>query len=307
MEAARKMGAAGMIGLDWGTTSLRAYRLDQAGAVLDKRESKAGILSVKPGGFPDELRAIAGDWLEAGDKLVVISGMAGSKQGWAEAPYLPCPASVADIAKATLPVPFPATRVRLVPGLKALDADGIPEVMRGEETQILGILDRLPDAEATLCLPGSHSKWVRVRAGRILDFSTYMTGEVFAALSAHTILARSLHRGAAHHPAAFARGLDRARQGGGLLHQLFGLRSLSLFDAMPQMEAASYLSGLLIGHEVASALAAGVAPPVHIIGAAALSLRYGAALAAFGIPSVSQEEDAAAKGLFRIGAEIQGT
>jgi 2-dehydro-3-deoxygalactonokinase len=295
-----------MIGLDWGTTSLRAYRLDQAGVVLDKREGKSGILSVKPGGFPDELRKIAGDWLEAGEKLVVISGMAGSKQGWAEAPYLPCPASVVAIAQATLPVPFPATRVRLVPGLKARGADGVPEMMRGEETQILGALDRLPDAEATLCLPGSHSKWVRVRAGQILDFSTHMTGEVFAALSAHTILARSLHRGAAHHPGAFTRGLDRARQGGGLLHQLFGLRSLSLFDAMPQMEAASYLSGLLIGHEVASALEAGVAPPVHIIGAAALTVRYSAALAAFGIPCVSQEEDAAAKGLFRIGAEIEG-
>jgi len=296
-----------MIGLDWGTTSLRAYRLDQAGVVLDKREGKSGILSVKPGGFPDELRKIAGDWLEAGEKLVVISGMAGSKQGWAEAPYLPCPASVVAIAQATLPVPFPATRVRLVPGLKARGADGVPEVMRGEETQILGALDRLPDAEATLCLPGSHSKWVRVRAGQILDFSTHMTGEVFAALSAHTILARSLHRGAAHHPGAFTRGLDRARQGGGLLHQLFGLRSLSLFDAMPQMEAASYLSGLLIGHEVASALEAGVAPPVHIIGAAALTARYSAALTAFGIPCVSEEEDAAAKGLFRIGAEIEGT
>jgi 2-dehydro-3-deoxygalactonokinase len=212
---------------------------------------------------------------------------------------------VAEIARATLPVPFPATRVRLVPGLKARDADGVPEVMRGEETQILGVLDRLPEQEVTLCLPGSHSKWVRVRSGQILDFSTHMTGEVFAALSAHTILARSLHRGAAHHPGAFARGLDRARQGGGLLHQLFGLRSLSLFDAMPQMEAASYLSGLLIGHEVASALEAGVAPPVHIIGAAALTQRYSAALAAFGVPSVVEEEDAAAAGLFRIGAVIE--
>jgi 2-dehydro-3-deoxygalactonokinase len=154
-------------------------------------------------------------------------------------------------------------------------------------------------------LPGSHSKWVRVRAGQILGFSTQMTGEVFAALSAHTILARSLHRGAAHHPGAFARGLDRARQGGGLLHQLFGLRGLSLFDAMPQMEAASYLSGLLIGHEVAAALEAGVAPPVHIIGAAALTLRYSAALAAFGVPSVTEEEDAAAAGLFQIGAAIE--
>jgi len=294
-----------MIGLDWGTTSLRAYRLDQAGAVLEKRESKAGILSVKPGGFPDELRNIGGDWLEAGETLVVIAGMAGSKQGWAEAPYLPCPASVAEVARATLPVPFSATRVRLVPGLKARDANGVPEVMRGEETQILGVLDHLPQQEATLCLPGSHSNWERVRAGQILDFSPHMKGEVFAALSAHTILARSLDHGAAHHPGAFARGLDRARQGGGLLHQLFGLRSLSLFDAMPQMEAASYLSGLLIGHEVAAALEAGVAPPVHLVDAEALTLRYAAALAAFGIPSVTLEEDAAARGLFQIGAAIE--
>jgi 2-dehydro-3-deoxygalactonokinase len=237
--------------------------------------------------------------------------MVGSRQGWVEAPYLPCPAGAADLATATVRVPFAdaAARVRLVPGLAARDAAGVPEVMRGEETKIVGLLAAIGEdaAEATLCLPGTHCKWVRVRAGRVAGFAAAMTGEAFAALSSHTILARTMDAEAPPHPGAFDRGLARARQKGGLLHHLFGVRALALTGELPPDQAGSYLSGLLIGHEVAAALEAGVAPPVHLAGAESLVALYRRALGAFGIPCRIHDADAAARGLALIGGRLGET
>lgn len=290
-----------MIGIDWGTTSLRAYRLAPDGTVLAGRHAPRGILTVPPGGFADVLREVAGDWIAAGERRVLMSGMVGSRQGWVEAPYLPCPAGIAEIAAAAIPVPFAEADLRLVPGLTCRDAHGVPEVMRGEETQMVGAAIALGPGEATICLPGSHSKWARMAGGRVLGFATYLTGEAFAALAGHTILARMMDTSAQHHAGGFARGVARANQAGGLLHHLFGLRAASLFDEVREEEAASFLSGLLIGHEVAAALEAGVAPPVILIGAEALTARYAAALDAFGVPARTAEPDAAARGLHLIG------
>lgn len=291
-----------MIGMDWGTTSLRAYRLAPDGAVLARRETPRGILGIEPGGFPDALRATAGDWIADGETRVLISGMAGSRQGWVEAPYLACPADLDGLAGATVAVPFAGADVRIVPGLSCRDRHGVPEVMRGEETQMLGAA--LGADAATICLPGSHSKWASMAGGAVTGFATHLSGEAFAALSGHTILARMIDPGAPHHASGFARGVARARQGGGLLHHLFGLRAASLFDEIAEAEAASFLSGLLIGHEVAAALEDGVAPPVILIGAPILTARYAAALDAFGVPHRSAAPDAAARGLHLIAARL---
>lgn len=301
-----------MIGVDWGTSSLRAYRLALDGAVREKREAERGIMTVPPGGFPAVLRETVGDWIAEGEDRVLLCGMVGSRQGWVEAPYLACPAGAAELAAATIRVPFPggAARVRLIPGLTARDAAGVPEVMRGEETKIVGLLaaiggDDVP--EATLCLPGTHCKWVRVQAGRVTGFATYMTGEVFAALSAHTILARTMDTEAPPHPGAFDRGTARARQKGGLLHHLFGVRAQALMGELPPEQGESYLSGLLVGHEVAAALEAGVAPPVHLAGAESLVALYARALGACGIPHRIHDPDAAARGLALIGGRLGET
>ena len=293
-----------MIGIDWGTTSLRAYRLAPDGTVLARRETPRGILTVEPGGFPDALRAAVGDWIAEGATRVLVSGMAGSRQGWAEAPYLPCPASLEDLASAAIAVPFDGARVRILPGLSCRDRHGVPEVMRGEETQMLGAAAAIGSAEATACLPGSHSKWARMAGGQVAAFTTHLSGEAFAALAGHTILARMMDVRAPHHAGGFARGLARAKQGGGLLHHLFGLRAAALFDELAEAEAASALSGLLIGHEVAAALEDGVAPPVILIGAEMLTARYGAALEAFGVPHRTAAPDAAARGLHLIAQRL---
>ncbi len=291
-----------MIGIDWGTTRLRAYRLAPDGAVLARRETPRGVLGIEPGGFPDTVRATVGDWIAEGESLVLICGMAGSRLGWVDTPYLPCPASLDGLAAAAVAVPFDGAVVRIVPGLSCRDRHGVPEVMRGEETQMLGAA--LGEDATTICLPGSHSKWASMAGGEVTGFTTHLTGEAFAALSGHTILGRMMDAAAPHHPGGFARGVARARQGGGLLHHLFGLRATSLFNEIGEAEAASFLSGLLIGHEVAAALEEGVAPPVILIGAEMLTAHYGTALDAFGVPHRSAAPDAAAQGLYRIAQRL---
>ena len=284
-----------MIAIDWGTSTARAYRLGP-GDVLDRRESAVGILRVPPGGFAQALRTMVGDWLQAGENRVLVSGMAGSRQGWVEAPYLPCPAGLDDLAASVIPIAFEGASVRLVPGLRTEDRSGVPEVMRGEEMQCFGAAT---EPEALLCLPGSHAKWVHMSEGRIAGFETTMTGEAFAALRDHTILGRMM-AGDAQPGAAFDRGLTRAAQPGGLLHHLFGARSLALFDRLAPADAASYLSGLLIGHEVASSLPQGA--HVQLIGAPALTVLYARAIEQNGGTAALGDADAAARGL-RLTAE----
>ena len=291
-----------MIGIDWRTSSFRAYRL-RGRAVLDRVALPLGILGVAAGGFPQALEDAVAPWLADGERRILMSGMVGSRQGWIEAPYLPCPAATADLARALLPVPFGPAEALLVPGLSAVDGAGVPEVMRGEEVQILGALGTASQ-DTTVCLPGSHSKWVRVAGGKVEGFSTFLTGEAFAALRGHTILGRLMEADAPHDPEAFRRGVLRSADPGGLLHHLFGVRTLGLFDRLPQAAAASYMSGLLIGHEVR---AAAPASPVLLIGAPALCELYGQAIMECGGSATPAEADAAAQGLALIGEQAEWT
>jgi len=292
-----------MIGVDWGTTSLRAYRIGAGGAVLDRLDRPGGILTVPDGGFPGALADAIGPWLSAGERRVLLCGMVGSRQGWIEAPYLRCPAGPAEIAVATIPVPFDSAETRLIPGLTTEDPHGIPDVMRGEETKLVALADALGDGAHLACLPGTHSKWARIEGGRIAHFTTHMTGEAFAALSQHTILARTSTDGP-DRPEAFARGVARARQGGGLLHHLFGARTLHLMDRLEPAETRSFLSGLLIGHEIVAALAETGATRVELVGAAGLAALYADALLLSGVAVRSHDPDLVAAGLHHVGRSL---
>ncbi|MEQ8814073.1 MAG: 2-dehydro-3-deoxygalactonokinase [Thalassobaculum sp.] len=292
------------LGIDWGTTSFRAYRLDAGGGVLAARRADAGIRAVDDGDFDGALEQLVGDWLDASpDVPVVMSGMIGSRQGWLEAPYLACPAAVADLAGALVPLDLArGRRVFVAPGLSTRSADGIPDVMRGEEVQILGAVDRIGVDRATLCLPGSHSKWARVEGGRVTGFATYMTGEAFDALRRHTILGSTIDH-AAWDDAAFAAGVERSGAAGGLLHHLFGVRASGLFGELDPARSGAFLSGLVIGHELRAAVPEGASAggdPVVLIGEAGLVRLYAEALARLGIPSREGPSDAAARGLHRL-------
>ncbi len=293
-----------MIGVDWGTSSLRAFLMDDEGRVRDRREADHGIMHIEGGRFAAALREIAGDWIAGGECHVLLSGMIGSRQGWVEAPYLPCPAGPHELAAALVAVPFEGAQVRLVPGLTDADPAGVPEVMRGEETQLAGLPSLLDDA-ALACLPGSHAKWARLGEGKVQAFRTYLSGEAFSALRSGTILGRMMHEGPADE-AAFDSGVARSGEPGHLLHQLFGVRTLGLAGRLAESASASYLSGLLIGHEV-RAEAPLPAAPVHLIGTGPLCALYARAIAACGGHAVIEDSDAAARGLVRIGREAQGT
>jgi 2-dehydro-3-deoxygalactonokinase len=284
-----------MIGVDWGTTSFRAFRVARDGTIRDRRTSPRGILKVPDGRFGDTLREEIGPWLALGEDRVLLSGMVGSRQGWKEAPYLPCPAGAADLAGALVDIGFDWARVKLVPGLSGTDDSGVAEVMRGEEAQVMGVPSLLRDG-GIACLPGTHSKWVRVEGGRITGFTTHMTGEAFATLRGHTILGRMMRDGPAG-GAPFDAGLARSGEPGGLLHHLFGVRALALADRLPETESPAYLSGILIGHEVRAALAQAGGAVVQVIGAPDLTALYAGAIAACGGYAERHDGEAAARGL----------
>lgn len=294
-----------MIGVDWGTTSFRAFRVGRDGTIRDRRASARGIMNVPDGRFGDTLRDEIGPWLALGEDQVLLSGMIGSRQGWKEAPYIPLPAGPGELARGLADIGFDWARVKLVPGLSGVDASGVAEVMRGEETQVMGVPALLRDG-GIACLPGTHSKWVRVDGGRITGFTTHMTGEAFAALRGHTILGRMMRDGPAD-GAPFDAGLSRSAEPGGLLHHVFGVRALSLANRLPETDAPAYLSGILIGHEVRAALAGAPDKVVQIIGAPDLTALYARAIAAAGGYSERHDGEAAAKGLALIAEHAKWT
>jgi 2-dehydro-3-deoxygalactonokinase len=288
-----------MIGVDWGTTSFRAFRIARDGAVRDRRVALRGLLNVPDNRFADTLREEIGPWLAAGEQHVLLAGMIGSRQGWKEAPYLSCPAGAAEVAACLVDIEFDWGQVKLVPGLSAVDEAGVAEVMRGEETQVFGVLGAMGDS-ALACLPGTHSKWVRVEHHRIVWFTTHMTGEVFGALRGHTILGRMMREGP-QDGEPFDEGVRRSRDPGGLLHHIFGARSLVLAGRLAETGAQAYLSGILIGHEVRAALAADPGQVVHTIGAPELTMLYARAISAYGGYPERHDGEAAARGLALIG------
>jgi 2-dehydro-3-deoxygalactonokinase len=294
-----------MIAVDWGTSSLRAYRLDAAGAVRERRSAAAGLLSCG-GRFGEVLAQQLDGW---DDGIVLMAGMVGSRSGWREVPYVACPAGLAEMAAGVVELDvaasMPGRRVAIVPGVSWREDDAAPDVMRGEETQVLGLLARLSGAGPhTVCLPGTHSKWVQVHDGRIAGLRSAMTGELYALLRRHSLLAALMPAADTDDgddAEAFARGVAASGADGGLAHQLFGVRTRGLFGELGPASAPSYLSGLLIGHEL-RALRPAACHEVHLVGGAALVPRYTRALALLGVTAHAHGEDLSAAGLFRIAA-----
>ncbi len=286
-----------MIAVDWGTSSFRAYRVDAEGRVRERRSAPRGILADAPGGFSTVLAEEIGAWLGEEPGPIFMSGMIGSRQGWLEVPYVACPSAVDVVARACGKIDWAGWRaIYVAPGVSCRDPHGVPDVMRGEETQILGAIEGLPE-DAVVCLPGTHSKYVRVSGRRILDFATHMTGEVFGALWRHSILGRLGDTDAVADEAAFNAGVDRSAEGQGLLHHLFGVRTRGLFGEVPAAGLASYLSGLLIGHEIRAAASAA---PVSVIGTAELTRLYCRAFARCGVEARAVEGEPAPRGLWTI-------
>jgi 2-dehydro-3-deoxygalactonokinase len=304
-----------LIGIDWGSTSMRVFRIGNGGIVLASRSAPLGSTTMNgdPRAYASTLANIAGDWLES--LPVLACGMVGSKHGWQEAPYVDCPADTDALAARTISVPFGKGKsISIVPGLHCRPNRSAPDVMRGEETQIIGAVAEHPEWHARSCmiLPGTHSKWAHVDNGRVHGFATHMTGELFEVLRTHSVLGR-LMLPVSREPddAAFNAGIDMARSDTqpGLAHQLFSVRTLGLSNEFAPEQLPDYLSGLLIGHELQAGLAwrraAGLdKAPLVLIGEPALCARYAHALQRYDIQPDAVLPNTVPAGLWQLAVAI---
>jgi 2-dehydro-3-deoxygalactonokinase len=279
----RDMTDIALIGVDWGSTSVRAFAIGRDSAVLDMRRADDGVF-MRSGDFAVRLTALLGDWPARAP--ILMCGMIGSDRGWVQAPYVPAPAGWDDLAKHLVRVPFERPAF-IVPGV-SLIADETCEVMRGEETIVMGLDAR----DGVVCLPGTHSKWVDVEDGRIADFRTYMTGELRALALGQGALATGVAQ--THSDDAFAQGLDAARSG--VTSGLFQARARRLLGRLKAEHTAAFVSGVLIGEELRHETRGGT---VTVAAQGEIAAAYGAALGSRP-HRLEDPERAVAKGLWRI-------
>ena len=295
------------VAVDWGTSSFRGWLMSADGEALAESRGIEGMLHCVGTGFAPVLRDHLAR-LGASDELpVLICGMAGARQGWAEAPYLEAPTRLDTVHESAIRVDAP-TDVRILPGIAQKRADR-PDVMRGEETQLLGVTE--PDFTGLVCIPGTHSKWVKIEAGEIIEFSTYMTGELFSVISQHSIIAHAVELAGrlATDSSPFREGVERAlATPAGLTTSLFRLRAAQLLGFEQRADGAERLSGLLIGTEIANALDQ-FGPPqsLRLLGAGGLGRLYEAVLSAHGFDVTTLDADEASRlGLRKAATNIWG-
>jgi 2-dehydro-3-deoxygalactonokinase len=286
-----------LIAIDWGTTNRRAWLLDAVGTCLSRFADDRGVLSIKS--FPD---AVADVRSRLGDHVLLMAGMVGSNRGWVEAPYLSCPVGLADLVRG-LVWPEPG-RAAIVPGVR-LPSGGRADVMRGEEVQALGaVAAGVVPRDVVVCHPGTHAKWIVIRDGKIVDFRTVMTGELFDLLRTHSILSTML----AHEVAVDDAFREGARQGianGTPAADLFSVRARVLVGELAARDAGAFASGLLIGADVRIGLAQAACAEIVVIGSPRLAALYRAALGEAGhVARVVDGEAAFLAGIERIAEAV---
>lgn len=274
-----------LIVVDWGTSRLRAMLIGADGKVLAEAESSDGIGAIN-GGHEEAFERLVAHWPPV---PAVMAGMVGSRQGWREAAYLPCPATATELAMQVLRFGTARGRpVAIVPGLMVRSPDRDGDVIRGEETQIVGLLDREADFAGIAILPGTHSKWATVAKGAIVDFQTFLTGEIFDLLARHSFLRHSVAENGRDFSAVpdFALAVRRtAEEGLPFLAAIFSVRVRQLLDGVSPEDNLAYLSGLVIGGEIAAAREAGRLTPgtaLRVIGTRSLARAYRRAFAILG-------------------------
>ncbi|SNY95714.1 2-dehydro-3-deoxygalactonokinase [Halomonas sp. hl-4] len=298
--------ALAWIAVDWGSSNLRAWAMDAQGNVLDSASRERGMLSLTPADYETTLLEVVDDWLpSSGVTPVMVCGMAGARQGWQEAAYLATPTRLDQLSRGAVMPPLADTRLRvhLLPGLSQTGSQSHAfDVMRGEETQLAGLVAKSPHFSGHVCLPGTHAKWARLTDGAVSEFATYLTGELYQLLAQQSVLKHSVGQDDLHHDGcrqAFTQAVNATYQAPEHFSQrLFGVRAKDLLDnSLPSGDArgavlAAHLSGLAIGMELAGAcreLSPGES--VTLIGNEALSRRYALALHALGIETQRVDGD----------------
>ena len=331
----RVSASARLIGLDWGTSSLRAYLFGEAGQRLAQRSASSGVMHLERFRQPRQppmsrgelfeaaLQEVCEAWFREAPGLPILAcGMVGSTVGWREAAYLRAPAGTDALAGALTQVPRPGrSTLQIVPGISAPGTPGktLPEIMRGEETQIAGILstgdlpDRATDGDLLIGLPGTHSKWVQVRTGKIVSFSTFVTGELFALLTSYSVIAKTKETLEGFAEEDFQAGMEiacapSAEGAGGVLSTLFSTRAKRVLGGLREEHQRDYLSGLLIGEELSGverilrrdARNLRQFSRIVLAGEPGLCARYKLACEHFQWPVVETVEGAAEQGLWNV-------
>jgi 2-dehydro-3-deoxygalactonokinase len=294
------MKQAAYVAVDWGTSSFRLWLIDRNGNLLAERRSHEGMMSAGKPGFAAVLQSHLEATGAAPGLPVIICGMAGARQGWVEAGYVDTPAPLASVLNKAVPVPGQDRDIRILPGIAQRDAKA-PDVMRGEETQLLGALGGDAAGEAIVCMPGTHSKWVRANGGTVERFATFMTGELFDAVSQHPILSHAVAGAdAAEDIDAFKSAVMAAFETPALAaNLLFQVRSGQLLYGGTPSSAREKISGTLIGLELAAGLDRGTSKSgITLIASGRLEMLYKLAFETVGIPvRTIGAEDAVRRGL----------
>ena len=269
------------VAVDWGTSSVRAWGIAADGSHTFTVGSDKGMGKLARGDFPAVLDELIGPEVE-GPVEIVICGMAGARQGWLEAPYLDTPADLNQLALGAVRPEGADARFspRILPGVCQRTA-GLEDVMRGEETQLLGLLALQPGFEGTVILPGTHSKWVEIEGGRITRFSTAMTGELYEVLSQHSVLRHSFSGDAdpAETELGIAEGMVAGLEQPDLVTSLlFRTRAAALLSGKGPGWCSGYLSGLLVGAEIGGHRDWLGTASIPLIGSARFGQLYGTAL-----------------------------
>jgi 2-dehydro-3-deoxygalactonokinase len=276
---------AAYVAVDWGTSSFRLWLIGRAGQVVGERRSAEGMIAAAKTGFAPVLQAHL-DAVGAGPDLpVLICGMAGARQGWVEAGYVDTPAPLAAVLERAAPVPGQGRDIRILPGIAQREAQA-PDVMRGEETQLLGALGLDAAGEALVCMPGTHSKWVHVSGGTVTGFATFMTGELFSAVSRETILSHALTgAGESVDADSFKSAVVAAfKAPAEAANLMFRVRARQLLFGGTPAAARETLSGTLIGMELAAGLAGGApAEGIRLIASGRLEMLYRLAFEALAV------------------------
>lgn len=287
-----------MLVADWGTTSLRIYVLDENGGIVTKRTSDKGILVAKTLGFDKTFELEADGLLD--DQQILLGGMIGSRNGWVETEYVDCPATLEGIANRLDTVTWRSQSgisrtAKITPGVRFLGENGMSDIMRGEELQILGLMQQITDKHATIVLPGTHSKWVSVTNNTISTFRTYMTGEVFELLANQSIL-KSETKTEPFDNNVFLDGVKLGSTENSLTNLIFQARTQLINGKLQPSSSDSFLSGILIGNEISHEVRN--QRLIHLISNAKLSKLYSMALQHFNIESVTHDEDIFTKSAF---------
>jgi 2-dehydro-3-deoxygalactonokinase len=305
MTATPDTGRGKLIAIDWGTSRLRAMLIDKGGRVIAEAASDDGIARLQPGEHEAAFERLVADWPEV---PAIMAGMVGSRQGWREAAYVSCPASPEAIAGGILRFATAKGRpVAIVPGVMVRNTERDGDVIRGEETQVVGLLASEPEFDGVVVLPGTHSKWATVSEGAIADFQTYLTGEMFELLSQKSFLRHSVKDGGKDLSGEpdFALGLGRTVIDGlPFLSAIFSVRARQLLTGTPPEDNLAYLSGIVIGGEIAAARDTGLlwqGRTLRIIGSRSLARAYARAFELAGYEAeIRDGSDLVVAGLLRL-------